>query len=420
MFSGFSGPTVSASTMLTPCLTPDGSRGDIVDSMKGTARKRGTDRWQIQVYAGVDARTGKDLRVTRTVAAPHTKAGRKIVDKAIASLILEVENGQVNFSDDPTVAQLLDRWVAARSPEWSPKTTVENKRQIRLKIVPRLGGRRLSKIKAIDLDAFYAELRASGGEKGQALSPASVRRTHIILHAAFEQAVRWGLVATNPADAATPPSLPPGRITPPRPKDLTKAMKLVDEYDVDFAMYVRLAATTGARRSQLVALRWSDVDLRAKTITFARAIVHGGTDVGLVERGTKTGLIWKVALATSTTQRLKDYRGLCRERAAAIGTTLAKDGFIFAKEPDGSVSWRPDGVTWRWGRLRTKAGLDGVRLHDLRHYVATQMLGAGVDPRTVAGRLGHANPNITMTVYGHFLPEKDRAAADFLDGLLDN
>jgi len=65
----------------------------------------------------------------------------------------------VNFGDDPTLSQLLDRWVAARAPEWSPKTTIENQRQIRLKIVPRLGHRRLSKIRAVDIDAFYAELR---------------------------------------------------------------------------------------------------------------------------------------------------------------------------------------------------------------------------------------------------------------------
>jgi hypothetical protein len=69
----------------------------------------------------------------------------------------------------------------ARSPEWSPKTTVENQRQIRLKIEPRLGKRRLSKIRPADLDALYAELRQHGGEKGQPLEPASVRRVHIIL-----------------------------------------------------------------------------------------------------------------------------------------------------------------------------------------------------------------------------------------------
>jgi integrase len=387
--------------------------------MRGTARQRGKDRWQIQVYAGANAHTGREKRVTRTIVAPHTKAGRKVVDQALAKLILEVEEGRVNVGDDPTLSQLLDRWVDARSPEWSPKTTLENQRQIRLKIAPRLGTRRLSKIRAADLDALYAELRKRGSETGGPLAPASVRRAHVILHAALEQAVKWGLIATNPADAATPPKLPPGRITPPAPSDLAAAMQLVDEYDEDFAMYVRLAATTGARRSQLCALRWSDVDLDGGTITFARAMIHGGADVGVVERQTKTGLVWKVAVSEATGRRLSTYRALCERRAASVHVSLAKDGFIFAARPDGTEAWRPDGVTWRWGRLRKKAGLNGVRLHDLRHYVATQLLGAGVDPRTVAGRLGHANPSITMSVYGHFLPEKDRAAADFLDGLLD-
>jgi integrase len=365
--------------------------------VKGTARTGGTGRRQIQVSAGADPNTDKDLRVTRTVVAPHTRAGHKVVDQAIAALIIEVENGRIHVGEDPTLPQLLERWVTARSPEWSPKTTVENQRQIRLTILPRMGKRRVSKIRASDLDALYAELRTSGSESGGPLEPASVRRIHIILHAAFAQAIKWRLIVANPADAATPPSLPPGRITPPQPAALAEAMRLVDEYDVDFAMYVRLAATTGARRSQLIALRWTDVDLDGGTITSARAVVHGGTDVGLVERGTKTGLIWQVALADATTRRLVDYRDLCRERAAAVHTTLAKNGFVFALEPDGSASWRPDGATRRWAGLRTEAG---------------------VDPRTVAGRLGHSNPAITMSVYGHFLPEKDRAAADFLDRLL--
>ena len=387
--------------------------------MKGTARKRGTDRWQIQVYAGVDANTGRERRVTRTIVAPHTKAGQKVVDQALAALILEVEHGRIGAGDDPTVAELLERWVRAREPEWSPKTTLENRRQIRLKIVPNIGSRRISKVRAADLDALYAQLRKKGGEEGGPLSPASVRRIHVIMHAALGQAVKWGLIAVNVADAATAPSLPPSRITPPEPDALAKAMRLVDERDIEFSTFLRLAATTGARRSQLVALHWSGIDLDAGTVTLCRAIIDGGPDVGLVERGTKTGRKWKVALAPATAERVRGYRSVCEERAAAVGTKLGRDGYVFATEPDGSVSWRPDNVSARWRRVRKQADLDGVRLHDLRHYVATQLLGAGVDPRTVAGRLGHANPTVTMTVYGHFLPEKDRAAADFLDDLLD-
>ena len=404
---------------LTPGLTPGRPRATTVVAMKGTARKRGAGRWQIQVYGGVDPRTGRERRVTRTVVAPHTRAGQKVVDQAIAALILDVENGRISAGDDPTVAELLERWVHARETDWSPKTTLENRRQIRLKIVPNLGKRRVSKLRAADLDALYAQLRRAGGESGQALEPASVRRIHIIMHAALGQAVKWGLIVSNPADGATPPTLPPSRITPPEPDALAKAFRLVDEGDLDFAVYLRLAATTGARRSQLIALRWSDVDVDAGTLTFSRAIIDGGPEVGLVERGTKTGRKWKVALAPATAERVRVFQLVCKDRAAAVHVPLARDGFVFASEPDGSASWRPDTVSARWRRLRKQVDLDGVRLHDLRHYVATQLLGAGIDPRTVAGRLGHTNPNVTMTVYGHFLPEKDRAAADFLDGLLD-
>jgi integrase len=362
---------------------------------------------------------GSRRRLTRTIAAPHTRAGRKVVDQALAALIVEIETGRVNLGEDPTLAQLLDRWMVTRSPGWSPKTVMENGRNIRLKINPKLGKMRVSKVRPAHLDAFYAELRRGGGVDGKPLAPASVRKVHVILHAAFAQAIKWGLIASNPASAATAPSTPAGRITPPAPDALAQALVRIDEVDADFGVFLRLAATTGARRSQLCALRWTDVDLEGATATFARGLVDGGPGVGLVEKPTKTGLVWKVALAPGTVKRLEAFRAVCQERAAAVRAELAADGFVFAVPADGSRPWRPDNVTARWRRLRSKVDLDGCRLHDLRHYVATQLLGAGVDPRTVAGRLGHANPNVTMTVYGHFLPEKDRAAADFLDDLLD-
>ena len=161
----------------------------------------------------------------------------------------------------------------------------------------------------------------------------------------------------------------------------------------DFGLYLRLAATTGARRSQLIAVHWSDVDLDAGTITFARAILDGGPDVGLVERGTKTGRKWKVRSGAGDSGPAPVVPVRVRRTSRCRADKLSREAYVFASEPDGSVSWRPDKVTGSLGEAALEgADLDGVRLHDLRHYVATQLLGAGVDPRTVAGRLGHANP----------------------------
>ena len=385
--------------------------------MKGTARKRGTDRWQIQVYAGVDPNTGRGRRVTRTIVAPHTKAGQKVVDQALAALILDVEHGRIGAGDDPTVAELLERWVRAREPEWSPKTTLENRRQIRLKIVPNIGSRRISKLRAADLDALYAQLHKKGGEDGGPLSPASVRRIHVIMHAALGQAVKWGLIAVNPADAAAAPSLPPSRITPPEPDARAKAMRLVDEGDIDYAAYLRLAATTGARRSQLVALHWSDIDLAAGTVTFCRAIIDGGPTSAWSNEAPRPAASgrshWPLRQPSgSVPSGVRGAGGGRRDEARSRGLRVRHRARRQRLVATGQRLCRSR-------RIRKQAHLDGVRVHDLRHYVATQLLGAGVDPRTVAGRLGHANPTVTMSVYGHFLPEKDRAAADFLDDLLD-
>ena len=98
--------------------------------------------------------------------------------------------------------------------------------------------------------------------------------------------------------------------------------------------------------------------------------------------------------------------------------TTAADAFVFSNAADGSQSWFPDSVSRSFKRLCEKEGVPGVRLHDLRHFVATQLLSAGVDVRTVAGRLGHRNAATTLNVYAHFLERTDRAAADIIGDII--
>ena len=209
--------------------------------------------------------------------------------------------------------------------------------------------------------------------------------------------------------------MPTPDIAPPTPEELGRLQTSIAADDPELAMFVRLSAMTGARRSEVLALGWPDVDLEDGVVTISRGIVMGPD--GLVEKDTKTHQARRVALDSDTTRRLAEHQAAAVERAVACGTSLADDGFVFSADVEGREPWYPDSVSRRFRSACRRVGLEGVRLHDLRHYVATRLLSAGVDVRTVAGRLGHRNAATTLNVYSHFVPEADREAAEILGGL---
>jgi integrase len=135
---------------------------------------------------------------------------------------------------------------------------------------------------------------------------------------------------------------------------------------------------------------------------------------GLVEKDTKTHSLRTVAVDGSTADVLNEHRSRTLARLTEAGLDWAPAAFVFASTIAGSTPWFPDSASRRFRRLCEEAGVRGVRLHDLRHYVATRLLAAGVDVRTVAGRLGHRNAATTLNVYAHFLADADRDAAGHL------
>ena len=378
--------------------------------MQGSMRRRG-DSWQLRVYLGRDPLTGEKRWTSKTV-----KGGKREAQRALAAMAAAADGNEV-ASASGTVGELLDRWFENASADFSPKTALETAGFINRYLRPGLGVFPVARLRTEHIDKLYRELRKRGGHNGKPLAPGTVKRTHVILHRALEQAVRWGWITTNPAHNAQVPRTPSAAIRPPTPKQLIQLFELAGDYHPDFATFIFLAAMTGARRSELLALRWSDIDYNAGRVTFARGVVFGAH--GLVEKDTKTHAVRRVALDPRTAEVLAAHRERVDERAAQFGTVIASDAFVFSHRPDGSEPWRPDSTTRAFRLLLAKAGLHGVRLHDLRHYVATQLLAAGVDVRTVAGRLGHRNASTTLNVYSHFLEQADEQAAHVLAMLLD-
>jgi integrase len=144
----------------------------------------------------------------------------------------------------------------------------------------------------------------------------------------------------------------------------------------------------------------------------------GETNGELREKETKTHAGRRIALDRDTLDVLDAHNRHNEERAQTIGTHLAGGAYVFSDAPDGATPWRPNRVTLAFVRLCREAGIKDVRLHDLRHFAATQMLAGGIPVNTVAGRLGHANPATTLNVYAHFLESSDEVAANVLGSLL--
>ncbi len=381
--------------------------------MRGHIEQRGPSSFRLKVYAGRDPVTGKERWVSKTV-----RGSKRDAETALGKLIGEVGDGRVTTGGG-TTGELVERWFAVAAVDWSPKTRQNVRSWIDLYVVPQLGQVPLRRLSAVDIDRFYARLRTSGAS-GRPLSPASVHRVHNVVHRALAQGVKWGLLARNVADDATPPKRRPTQVRPPSLDEARALIARAEELDAAFGAFLRLGATTGARRGELLGLTWADVGLEedAADIVIRRAVV--ATSDGLAIKATKTDRERRVALAPATVATLRRRRATVAEQALAIGVGAKplEAKYVFA-EPPWEVPWHPDSVSTHFARLRRSVGVSGVRLHDLRHLAATQMLSRGVDVRTVSGRLGHARPSMTLDVYGHFVPAADREAARVMDDALD-
>lgn len=378
--------------------------------MRGSMRQRG-DAWEVRVYVGLDPVTNRKRYTTKTV-----RGGKRVAQRELAAMVAEADKGAL-VRTSATVGELLEAWLEQASTDFSPKTVLETRGVLDRYLVPGLGSTPLARLRADHLDVFYRGLRDGSANKGRPLAPATIRRIHGTLRRALTQGVRWGWLSVNVATAASPPRVPVSDITPPATAEVARLFSIASESEPDLAAFVVVAAATGARRSEVLALRWTDVDLERGEVKISRGIVMGPD--GLVEKDTKTHQARTVALDATTVRVLEALRERRLTRAARCAVELRPDALLFSHAIDASEPIFPDSVSRSFQRLCKKAGLSGVRLHDLRHYVATRMLTNGVDIRTVAGRLGHRNPATTLNVYAAFVAESDRNAANALGQLFD-
>ena len=370
-------------------------------SVTGSIRQRGVNSWELRVYGGTDPNTGRRRWATRTVRGSERAARREL-----RRFVDEASYARIHAG---SLSELLDRWFETASGDWAPSTTRETKSLVEHHLKPHLGHLPLTKLTTADIDGFYAYLRRGGGRDGRALAPGTVHRVHVVLHRALAQAVRWEWIWLNPASQASPPRYVPAEIRPPSAAEVVELVTQASESSPSLGLFFLLAATTGARRGELLALRWRDVDLDSGSLSIQRSLIEGPD--GPVLAPTKTRRSHKVALDESSTAALKAQLD---RSSVGVSESDRGDRYVFSLKSDGLKPWRPNWVTKAFIRCRSKAGLPHFRLHDLRHFMATEMLDGGVPIAVVSSRLAHARTSTTLNVYAHAVPGGDRVAAQQL------
>ncbi len=378
---------------------------------RGSIDKLPSGKLRVRVYAGIDPLTRKPRYLHETVPGDDEDGA----ERALTRLLSQVDERRHPRSNI-TVSQAIAQWMEVADLADTTRERYED--LIRLYIEPTLGPMQAAKVDAELLERLYARLQrcrdqcAGRGRRGHScrpLNPNTVRKIHFILRGAFDRAVRWRYLSQNEVALAEPP---PKRSGEPDPPSAQEAARLLNEAwsDPEWGLLIWLAMVTGSRRGEICAVRWHHLDLDRGVVWIQASVAQ--TRAGLMEKGTKTHQKRRVSLDEYSLEQLALHRKRCESQCKLLGVALAEDAFVFSAAPDGSEPLLPRSVSQRYRRMAQRLGLRSTRFHSLRHYSATELIAAGVDVRTVAGRLGHGGGgSTTLRVYAAWVDEAHQQAA---------
>lgn len=381
--------------------------------MRGHIVKRYENSYSVVLNLGTDPATGKRKQQWVTV-----KGTKKEAEKKLAELLYQLDTGTFMKPGKTTLADYLEIWLRDYAwPNLSPRTAESYQYIICRHILPSLGQILLTQLKPEHLQRVYSEKLSKGrcdGEGG--LSNRTVRYIHVTLHKALQYALKLGLVTRNVAHAVDPPRIQRHEMRAMSESDIHIFLEFAKSTPYHALFYTALF--TGMRRSELLALRWSDVDLILCQFYVNRTLHHLKTGE-IIFRQPKTDKGRRqIALSPSTSLVLNEHRDIQEQLLQAQGLKLNDDNLVFS-QIDGKPLL-PDSITHAWMKLARRSGLNGIRLHDARHTHASLMLKQGVHPKIVQERLGHSSIQVTLDTYSHVAPGLQEAAANSFDNAVLN
>jgi integrase len=380
--------------------------------MRGHIRRRGEHSWELKYELGTDPRTGR--RLTRYVSF---KGSKREAEAELVRLMETVRRSEHLDATKLSVAEFLDRW----EKDWaasnvSPKTRERFSQLIAHQVLPHLGNIPIQKVRAVHLNELYGRLLRNGRVGGGELSAKTVGHVHRCLRRAFGHAAQWGLIAQNPAALVHPPRVQQTEIEILRENEVDTMLASLRARRALLYTIAIVALGSGLRRGELCALRWSNIDLDSRTVRVEQSIEQTRTGLRFKAPKTKHGLR-TMTLPASVISELRAHWRAQNEQRLTLGLGRSTpDDLVFPAW--GNQPLMPNTLSREWSRAIAAIGGRRISLHALRHTHASSLIAAGIDILTVSRRLGHANPTITLGVYGHLYGDTDDRAVQAIDGML--
>ena len=374
--------------------------------MRGCITERnGSLRFKVSL--GKNPRTGKYESYYETFRGNRTDA-----QKRLRQILTELDKGIFTKPGKTTVADYLNIWLHDYcKPRLSPHTIRLYSYICRVHLIPTLGKLTLTELKPQHLQTLYSDKLSSG------LTARTVQLFHVAIHKALKNAVRINLLSRNVADAVQKPKVQRPEMHPMTENDLGRFLDAAKQGNYYALFYTYLF--TGMRRSELLAVRWCDVDLLGMQISVSRTMQY--------TNGVKNHVTFKepksknsrrlIALSPSNVLILEEHQEAQQKMRGSLQLPPITQNDLVFSHWDGSPLL-PDSITHAWVKLARKCGLYGVRLHDARHTHATIMLKQGIHPKIVQERLGHSTISTTLDTYSHVAPGLQQAAAMAFDDIL--
>jgi integrase len=378
---------------------------------RGSIVAKGDGKWLVRVGGGA----GLDgTRVTKSLTVTGTRSEAK---RALAQLVISMDTG-----GHITVAAAVEKWLKLRVGTVSESSMIKHESSVKrvLAVAPKFASMQAAKVLPSDIDALTQLLLTRGRDlsrphsknKSPSLSARTVKSMLIVIGQVFDMLQKDQIIERNPVKLAHSISMKDsgaGRHL--EPHELTAVLDYFRSHWINPILLLLLG--TGARRSEVLALRWSDLDLAGGFVSLSKTLkaVQSGWVVGAPK--TRAGTR-RVKLPQFAIDVLMEHRKTQQETYARLGSALPFDGVVFPAFDNPTAPIRPDSVTHVFNAGLKTLGIVGATLHSIRHTAATALIGQVPLP-SLAARMGHRDSRVTLMIYAHALKENEDAAAGMMD-----